>query len=472
MDNWFPTTSDVMLRKGSAQHAHTIGADVETIAVYKPHSGSNEMWAWADDSLYDATSSGAVGAAAVSSLNSAQWQWTNATTAGGNFILAVNGQDNLLYYNGTSWTSITGISSPAITGVNTADLIHLNQYKGRVFYIQKASMSAWYTAVGAITGAVTKFDLGSIFRQGGYLMAMGTWTIDGGEGVDDYAVFVTSEGEVAVYQGTDPSSTATWALVGIYSIGSPIGRRCLQKLGGDLLIITVDGVVPASKAFISGRSTAAAITDRIQGAMTSVASLYKSSFGWELTHFPEANMLIMNVPVSGGVEQFVMNTTTKRWCRFKDWEAKTFAVFNGELYYGMDGEVRKAWTGKSDLGEIIEGDLVPAFAQYGKGQTIFRMVRPIAAWDSNPAEILVGMDVDYTIKEPTGAVAFTVGAGSVWDTGAWDTAIWGGDLTVNKNWYSVDGVGYSGTPHMKVRSSTSEVRVSAYQVVYEPGGIL
>ena len=32
-------------------------------------------------------------------------------------------------------------------------------------------------------------------------------------------------------------------------------------------------------------------------------------------------------------EQYVMNTITKAWCRFTEWSAEDFAVFNGELYF-------------------------------------------------------------------------------------------------------------------------------------------
>ena len=60
--------------------------------------------------------------------------------------------------------------------------------------------------MAAVAGAASMFDLGQIFTEGGYLMAMATWTVDAGYGVDDLAVFITSEGEVAVYRG------GTWLL--------------------------------------------------------------------------------------------------------------------------------------------------------------------------------------------------------------------------------------------------------------------
>ena len=63
------------------------------------------------------------------------------------------------------------------------------------------------------------FPLGQIFKMGGFLVQMATWTIDNVSGMDDYAAFITSEGEVAIYQGYDPTQQSTWSLVGVFRIG-------------------------------------------------------------------------------------------------------------------------------------------------------------------------------------------------------------------------------------------------------------
>ncbi len=476
LDNWFPTTSDVKLRKGSAQYVTGVAdgadpVDVQTLIAYKPVSGNQELFGFADDSLYDFSSSGAVGVAIDTGLSNALWQCTNFTTSGGNFLLCVNGADEMETYDGTNWTVINGASTPAITNVGTDDLIHLNVFKERVFYIEVASMNAWYSAAGAFAGALTKLPLGSVFKRGGYLMAMGTWTLDGGQGIDDYAVFLTSEGEVAVFQGTNPAST--WALTGIFNIGKPIGRRCTQKLGGDLLIITTDGVVPASRVFVKDRAEGIAITDKIQGAMAEAVALYGDNSGWEATLYPEGPALLVNVP-SEPQQQFVMNTVTKAWCRFTAWEANCFEEFDGELYFGTLGEVRKAWIGTSDLGDSIEGELVQAFSYFGnRGQLKqFTMVQPIIGWDSNPAQILMGIDVDFDIVTPASEITLPESSGGVWDTGLWDVAIWGGEPTLKKAWYSVTGLGYAAALHLNVSSTAANVSLAAVNYVFQPGGVL
>lgn len=479
--DFFPDVADVTLRKGMASHLtavqdSAVDVQVETLVSYRPPTGGHKLWAFAGTKAFDATTAGAAPAATLTGLTNARWQTSNFTTSGGNFLLCVNGADNMRIYDGTSWTTITGVSTPAITGVNTNTLIHVNVHKARVWYTQAGTLDAWYAGVGAFAGAVTKFSLGSIFRKGGFLMAMGTWTIDGGNGVDDLAVFITSQGEVAVYQGSDPSSASTWALVGIFNIGEPVGRRCLQKYGGDLLMITKDGVVPASKALINSRvSNRIALTDRISGAMANAVKLYGANFGWEVTQYPGGNMLVLNVPVAAGLQkQYVMNTTTGAWCEFSHWYANCFEIHNGDLYFGTLGAVRKAWTGTSDLGANIVGEAIGAFefpnGRAGSAQV--NLIQPVIGWDSNLSEFLIGVDSDYVVNTPTGAISFPSGVGSLWDAGLWDSAVWGGDIVLNKQWYTVFGNGYSFAPHLKVSTKSATVRWSATTYLYLPGSVL
>jgi hypothetical protein len=162
-----------------------------------------------------------VGASVVSGLTNARWQHVNVATAGGNFLLAVNGADKLRGYDGTNWYT-DGDGSHDITGVDSATLIHVNTHKERVWFVQKDTLKAWYLGTKAISGAATAFPFQSIAQSGGYpSVAMATWTIDAGFGADDLAVFITSQGEVIVYRGTDPSSATTWALVGVWQLGTP-----------------------------------------------------------------------------------------------------------------------------------------------------------------------------------------------------------------------------------------------------------
>jgi len=475
MDDMFPNTTDVMLRKGFQSFATGISGTVETLAAYNS-SSTSKLFASTSNAIYDVSVQGAVGAPAVAAgITNGQWQHVNFGVPGGaQWLYLVNGLDKPQAFNGTTWTAIDGASTPAITGVTTSNLVHVNVFKRRLWFVERATTKVWYLPTDSIGGAANSIDMGPLFTDGGYLMAMGTWTLDAGEGLDDHAVFLSSKGQIAVYKGTDPSSASTWALVGVYNVGSPIGRRCFIKFGGDLLVITRDGVLPLSKALLSSRvNTRIAITDKIQSAMAMSVSIYGSNFGWQMIQYPNANMLLLNIPVSSTLKyQYVMNTITGSWCRFTGWNATCWEVFNDEIYFGTDGSVCHAWSTNADDGMNITGDVIPAFSYFGsKFQKRWTMARPIIQADGVPG-ILLGINVDFDISAPVGTPTLVNSQAALWDQGIWDQDIWGGALTIQKNWQSVSGLGMAACLHMKLTSKYYEIRWQATDYVFEVGAIV
>lgn len=473
--NFFPSVSNVNLRGGYVEHATGLPSTVETLMTYSG-GATDELWAISDGEVYDVTAAGAVGAPAVSSLTNSRWEYTNVTTAGGNYLYMANGVDAPHLYNGTTWTAITGVSSPAITGVTTTLLHSPTLFKNRMWFIQKDSLKAWYLPTSSVGGAAQVLDLSSVARLGGTLVAMAAWTIDAGYGVDDNLVFVTDQGEVLVYRGTDPASASTWALIGIWIVGAPIGERCLLKYGGDLLILTLDGLLPLASALQSSRlDPNVALSDKIQGAFALAASEYKNNFGWCLLYNPKNNALIVNVPVSASKkEQFVMNNITKAWCKFTGWEAFHFALLNDEPYFGGNEFVGRCWTtgttGYADNGVNINGQALQAFNYFEtRGvKKYFTRARPSIFSNGQP-DIVLGINVDFNVSENTAALSFSPQTYGVWDSGLWDVALWGQDLAITNNWQGITGIGYCGAVQLQSSSKFLQIQWASTDVVFQTG---
>lgn len=477
MNNWFPTTGSVMVRKGETDHVTDIGAQVESLMPYNEADGSQTLFASANSSFYNVTSAGSVGSAVQSSLTNDRWQHVNFMNSSGTaYLCAFNGTDKPRYWDGSSWTAVDSGSSPAITGVTTTLLNNPWIHKRRMWMVEEDSLSAWYLPVDAVGGAATEFDLSGLFRLGGYLVAGGTWTLDAGEGVDDHWVVITSEGEVAVYQGTDPDSSLTWSIIGIWRIGEPIGNRCMMKYGGDLLVICKDGVYPLSKALQSSQvNPRLAITDKINGAMSAAGENYNGNFGWELLFYPQGNMVILNVPVQEGSkqQQYAMNTITGSWGRFTGIEANCWAMLGGVPYFGTNGKVVKFWQDDSDNGANIEGDFQQAFSYFGQRGTLkhFKMVRPIIESNGSPG-VLMKLNTDYDQKQAAGSLSFSSPTAGTWDSGTWDVSVWGSASTILKNWQTVTNYGTAAGLRMKASKNGFDVKLLAVDYVYEQGGVV
>ena len=475
LTDWFPTTTECQLRLGYTQFATGMPDQVETILTYYG-GATSKLFGISVGGVYDCTSGGAVGAAVLSGLSNSRWQFCNVATSGGNYLYMANGVNTPYLYDGATWTSITGVSTPAITGVTTTNLNSPIVFKNRVFFIEKNTLKTWYLPTSSVGGAANSVDMSAVAQLGGYIVAHATWTIDAGTGVDDYYVAVTSRGEVIIYQGTDPSSANTWALKGVWRLGTPVGSRCLYKFAGDLLYICQDGLIPLGAALQSSRvNPRVALTDKIQYATSTAISSYGGNFGWDIVYFAKENMLYLNVPVAEGnqQQQYVMNTISKSWCNFTGWNANCWQLYNDDPYFGGNGYIGKAWNGYNDNGANITGYALQSFQTYGNPGNLkrFTMIRPIFRTNGSPS-LLGNMNLDFDVNFSTAPLSFTTISAATWDSAIWDTAVWGGDLRILQNWQGVQGVGYYAAPQIKLSSSGIDTRWASTDVVYETGAIL
>lgn len=482
MDNWFCLPTEIMARKGYSSWATGISGDVQSFLVYDYPNGTFKSFAVANNAgtcaIYDVTSQGAVGAAVVSGLTSAKWNYTQFANSGGNFTVAANGSDSVLIYNGTSWQSVTAISSPfAITGVTTSSLLDVVVHKRRLWFIEKDSLHGWYLDTDAVSGTAHKFDFGPLFEYGGHITKICSYTLDAGNGMDDYFVVVTSAGEIAIYTGTDPSVATDWSLSGVYYVGAPVGNQaCTCKYGGDVLLLNKDGLIPLSQALMSSRvSTRMMISQKIQNQITSDTSTYSGNYGWQVILFPPENILLINVPTSSTVTyQYVMNTITGAWSRWTGLNGVCWTFVGEKLYFGLNGSVFKAWDGKSDNGGPINTDLLPAFSAFGSQSQVkrFTMARIFMGAD-NVFSYAGQINIDFDkLSTPEVQQASPVSAFGVWDAAVWDSAMWGGDVYPFARWLQGGQIGHYGSFRLKTSGNNSDIRYYSTDYVYEPGGVL
>ena len=477
LTNMFPTVSNVVLRGGYSEWCTGLDGEVQTLMNY---GAGNSVYLYAITStgkLYDVTTAGAVGAPKVTGLTNGIWEYTNVTsTAGVNYLYAVNGADKPILWDGTTWLRVDGASAIAITGVTTTTLINTLLFKNRLWFFQKSTLVAWYLPTNSVGGAAQKVDLSSVARFGGHIVDFDTWTIDAGYGVDDNIVFITSMGEVIVYSGTDPASAATWALIGVWKLGSPVGTRSMLKWGGDLLILTYDGLMPMAASLQSSRlDPRVALSDKIQGAITSATTTYggnHASVGWQVFYNAKNNAVWINIPVSTGYQQqYVMNTITKSWCQFMGWGASCWETFNDDPYFGGTNKVYKAWdTNYSDNGSNIQTVALQAFNYFGQRavKKYFTRARPSIFSNGSPS-IFVGMNIDFDTSNTTAPLNYTPSTSAIWDVTKWDVGLWGSDGAIQNTWIGITGIGYCGAPQLQSASSGLQVEWSSTDVVYQAG---
>src|SRR5215203_1026452 len=359
LENWFPTATGVRMRAGSELYA-TVGSDDPVTRLFVYSEGNNEkLFASTETDIYDITTvvdAEVSPVAAVATLTGGDWSFVQFATSGGTFLRGVNGEDTPLVYDGSTWGT-----SPALTGMTAADLCYVWSYAERLFFIEKESLSVWYLAAEAIGGALSEFPMGGIFNLGGSLLFGATWSIESGDGPAARCVIVTTEGEVAVYDGVDPT-TAT--LAGVYKVGRPLGTNAFIRAGGDLVIATELGLVPLSVAV---QRDAAALSP--SAVSYPIETEWNEAVGdrtepWHCEVWPTKQMVAVALPTGTTADPrwFVANARTGAWASYTGWDAACVRVFGSRMFFGTpDGTVIEAEVSGMDQESPYTASCVPLF---------------------------------------------------------------------------------------------------------------
>lgn len=503
LENWFPTATGVRMRGGSQIYATLNGGASIVTALFSYNNGSNtKLFASTADGLHDITFvsspydfefvnedddlfvdelGNTIGD--ISSLPfldgflGGNWISVQFATSGGTFLRVVNGVDTPLVFDGTDWGT-----TPAITGaVDPTTLSYVWAFKNRLFFVERESLDAWYLPVDAIGGDAVLFPLGGVFTRGGSLLFGASWSLDTGGGLSEQCIFVTTEGEVAVYQGSDPGDADTWSKVGVYRIGRPLGAQAHFRAGGDVAVATDIGLVPLSQAIQRDVAALApaAVSYPIETAWNEAVA-ERGGAAWHVEVWPTKQMVILSLPKVGDADynMFVANARTGAWANFKGWDGTCLEVFGDRLFFGStDGRVLEAEVTGADDGLPFTGTCVPLFDDLKSPASLKVALQAKAVLLApDPLEDRLSIQADYTLALPSPPDATSLTARPVWGEGRWGESVWGVVRTKvpYQKWRSSPGAGYTLAPALQITSSSVaplDVELVRIDVTYDVGDV-
>lgn len=483
--NVIPSDLGLRNRKGFQEWCTGLtGSPRATLSFRGSTDSEHRLFQTTSTGIWDVTSSSASPSQVftfASSANRAGWGVAvGFVNAAGHHLFYADEENGLFIY-----TESTGLWTQAsVTGVAPEDVRHVAVFKSRVWLTEKDSASAWYLDVSAITGAATEFSFGNQFRRGGTLVGLWNWTYDGGSGLDDSLVGLSSGGDVAVYQGTDPTSADTFALRGVWAVAPPPqGRLVATDAGGDLLLLTRTGVRSLS-ALVSGGSNPA---DKASFATAKISPLFAryalergNLDGWSIFAHPTDNCLVVTVPQYGDTsEQLAMYLGNGSWWPWRNLPIVGAATYGGELYFGTPdgrvcvhrGHVDGVLLSDSESWSAIECLVLPAFQSLGSPR---QKQLQLAT-----ADFLGGVTVapkltaryDYDLSEPTQPTDNGGGGSSAWDEAVWDDALWSEDNTTTRTTSGLTGVGKALSVCVQW-NAIAETTLIGVDVSWTSGGLL
>lgn len=478
LQNWRPTPTGLALRGGARRHA-TIGDGDPVTALLSYSSDTRKLFAANETDIYEVTapvSPTVSPSAAVTGQTGGEYSFTHMTTAGGAFMVVVNGTDAVLNFDGSSWTT------PTINNVTSADLSHVWLFKNRLFFVEGGTQDAWYLATDAIAGDASQLSLAGVFQRGGYLLFGGTWSLDAGDGIDDKCVFVSTNGEVVVYQGSDPSDPEMWAMVGRYEIGRPLGKNAWMRAGGDLLIATEEGAVAISAAIQKDRAALAlaSVSRNISPEWSTDAAA--RTLPWGIAKWDAKKIAIVAIPAVTGQDRYcrVVHLETGAWSTYTGWDAYSIVEHGGQVYFGTsDGKVMLAEAGGSDDGAPYVCTAVHSFDNFGAGGMTKQIKMARASFRATqPFTPKVSASINYTIDLPSAPDVYSeTDTADAWDSGVWDVAVWNStvDRFISSRWVSVNAIGFSAAVQIQVTCgsvTTPDAELISTDVVFQVGGLV
>lgn len=356
------------------------------------------------------------------------------------------------------------------------DRIHIVlTHQNRVWFADRDNLAVYYLPIQQKSGALKQLPLNAYFKRGGTVRAVYTWSIDGGNGLDDKLVVFSSNNECAIYSGTDPDTD--FELKGVFRFDSPMSKHCVVNYGGELHVLISTGLVPLS-TLIRAESEKLGNSDRgVVSAFQSVAEKYRDRNGWAVILDHSSGRMICNMPLGAAnrYKQMVRKMPTTFYASWSALPSRCWQWIDSRLYIGTDDgrvlEVSPRYL--NDDGQAIRVDMQPSWSNFKTpAWKDFKMIRPYITTDGEPKPF-VDVKVDYDGSPPTNQpdVSFSQ-AGADWETGTWDEDYWAGGDIVVAAWNGVASAGNVGAPRLVAYINNCHFGVSGFDVLYERGSVM
>jgi hypothetical protein len=405
-------------------------------------------------------------------------------TTGAELLMAT--QTSNVFTDDGSVTPSGAIPTVDTTGTN---LLGVANMKGRAFYWENKRAGFWYAIAGAYQGNLIFFPLDRVFRNGGYVLMIVTWSRDNGDGVDDMTAIISNNGETLVYQGTDPGNALAWSMVGRFQIGRPLSVRSHGKLASSEILCSMDGFVSMDEAIVNQRvEEVNYFGGKIIRAANKAASDYQGNFGWEAIYYPRGQMFIINVPISNSphqAEQYIRNTNTGAWCRFTGQNARTWGLYNDRLYFGTavgtimlaDANSNDTVVAYGDDGVAVERRATTAYMRFNPEAKSQLTAVQIVSTISQPSSARVQALSDFNDKPLTAinpAIEFVPGQ---WNVSNWNQDYWAAaqadavNMYAKRAMYSVNEYGFNIALRIRYSFRYQPFIWYSSTFVFNPGGL-
>lgn len=470
--NLVPNQKTAFIRGGSGVIS-TIAGTVNTLMSYKS-GATTKLLAAASDKVFEIPFTGAIPGAApielASGKSNSKWQYVSATNAADAVnLLCVNGADGMHKYDGATFVKHVITTNDKLTFNN------ITTFKGRVWCTDLNSSVVYYgEPLSNAPVNMTAFPVGPFLRKGGSIVQINSLSVDGGSGPHDYLVMVSDRGEILMYQGIDPADD--FGLAGVYNVSKPLGLRCLQKVGKDLVYFGESGPEYLSQLLPAAQTVGSALIVNVRTEFEEQIFKNNLAFGWDFVLYSRRSWVLFNIPLAPPVTmaQYCINLETNAWFEITDWNALCWVQHLNNIIFGdANGAIVVADFGGNDRGSAINIDYMQSWYEFGTAaKKKFNMAQMTIKSNVIP-DISVDIMVDYEEVLPASTPAFALKAAvSPWNVSPWNISPWSGTDSFYVNQFGLGDIGYVGALRYRGSLIDSTHELYGFRIAFEEGEIL
>lgn len=396
--------------------------------------------------------------------------------AGNNLTLDVDTTGGTTQASGVLLNPTTGVIKEEVTcastwvSPNTFQIVvaHMN----RLFFADSNNLAIYYLPLQQKSGAVKVFPLNAVFRRGGTIRAMYTWSVDGGAGMDDHLVVFSSNGECVIYKGIDPDTDFT--LVGIYRFDSPMSKHSIAQYGGELYVLISTGLVPMSTLMRAETEHLGQMERSVTSLFLANAIAHRSDRGWQTFLNPSTGRMFCNLPqgAPNRYRQLVRHMPKSVWTTFAGVPARCWNWLDPIVYFGDDsGNVYEMHpTHLSDDGNGIRVDVQMAWNSFGTASD--KQFKGVTTYYSSNGDVHPTVDIHVGYNSATPQNTPDIGdtaEGAEWDLAVWDESYWASGDRALSFWNGVSAFGHVGAIRMTAVLTNASFAIKGWDVEFERG---
>jgi hypothetical protein len=499
--NTVPSEYGLRLRKAYREWATGADGDVRTLLNYESNVsvGGDILWAVTENGIYDVTVEGTTAPVEdVAFTNQDPGAGYGVSTeftndAAEHYLFYADYRNGIHQYeDGVGWSvpvgwtyDPTGNTPETQLPFPVEDVAFVMVHKLRIWVILEDSDDAWYLPIASVAGVLLKFTFGAKLPHGGRLMGLWDWTVDGGNGIDDYLIALSKSGDLIVYRGDDPEG-ATWQVVGSWFVGQATqSRRCASQYGAELYILSSYGItsirdlLQGSDANIDRTSPSAKIARFLRTDIASGIDKYEWSI--ELNPSDSFLQIVAPEPTNTPYVQYVQNVATKGWGLWEGvpmicgnhWQSEYYMGGKDGVVYIYDGALDGVDIAATNPGEPVTFRSLTSFQSPDghSSQKRVNNIRPIGITNGQ-STVSVEAVYDYNVEAETLPPAPTPGQQvGVWNSSLWGNAVWPSTTKGSSEVLGGWGVGRA-FAIATAGSSSTRITIVGWDVFFTRGGLL